>query len=79
MESLADGNGKRRISTRWGRLIAYGVTNSFGYPGGIAHCIRYASERAQGVPIVGYGSDDDLQMLASLGFKALGNLRVWIR
>ncbi|MFT4720407.1 MAG: hypothetical protein ACI9SB_001578 [Candidatus Azotimanducaceae bacterium] len=58
---------------------AVGITNSFGCPGGIAHCIRYAFERAQGVPVVGYGSDDDLRMLVSLGFKALGSLRVWVR
>lgn len=58
---------------------AIGITNAFGHPDGIAQCMRDTLGRAEGMPLVGYGSDDDLRMLEDLGFKGLGKLKIWVR
>ena len=60
-------------------MDAVGLTNTFGSPEGIAQCICGTFESAHGLPLVGYGSADELRMMAALGFKDLGRLRVWLR
>jgi len=56
-----------------------GVSNLFGdarlWPG----CIRAALDFAPGLPLVGYDRGGALEVMKSLGFQALGPLRVWQR
>lgn len=56
-----------------------GISNTFGNPDGIAECISYAVKNANGLPLVGYGSSEELRGLEYLGFEDLGILRVWVR
>ena len=56
-----------------------GITNVFGDLDGIVECLGYAVKSASGVPLVGYGSKDELSQLKRLGFTGLGKLRVWVR
>ena len=55
---------------------AVGITNQFGHDKGIAECIEYACKLANELPLVGYGSDEELRSLKELGFEGLGKLRV---
>ena len=50
---------------------AVGISNTFGKPSRIADCISYAVEKANGLPLVGYGSSEELRELELLGFKDL--------
>ena len=58
---------------------AVGITNSFGKHDGVVECLGYAVHSANGLPLVGYGSTEELSDLERLGFTGLGKLRVWIR
>ena len=56
-----------------------GISNAFGQPDGIAQCIGAVSKSRNGLPLVGYGSQEELNALTNLGFLGLGELRVWLR
>lgn len=60
-----------------------GVSNLF-YPAQAAHtvwaeCIAQLTQRHPTLPLVGYERDEDLTIAQSLGFAAIGPLRVWVR
>ncbi len=58
---------------------AVGISNTFGNANGIAQCVKFAFDWANGLPLVGYGSHDELCMMEKLGFEGVGKLRVWLR
>ena len=58
---------------------AVGISNTFGSSKGISECIKRACIWANGLPVVGYDSGAETNVLTALGFKALGKLRVWVR
>jgi hypothetical protein len=60
-----------------------GLSNVFAPAGAAARfwpgCIRMATNAFAGLPLVGYESGADLEIARSLGFQAVGPLRVWVR
>ena len=64
---------------------AIGLSNIFQLEGSeidagafVRECSRVARRFHAGQPVVGYGPESELASLASLGFVALGPLRVWV-
>lgn len=55
-----------------------GISNSFGSVEGLLLCIAYVAEKHPAKAIVGYGSKAEIDDLSSLGFKEIGDLRVWL-
>ncbi len=60
-----------------------GISNLF-YPesGGLENCtacLEKVFEAFPGLPLVGYESGEELDIMQKLGFKSIGNLRVWLR
>ena len=56
-----------------------GISNLFGPDALQAGCLAAVQDFAPGLPVVGYQADAALLMMKSLGFQALGPLRVWVR
>jgi hypothetical protein len=56
-----------------------GISNGFG-PGVLGRgCLAAVQAFAPGRPVVGYEAGEALEAMKSLGFQALGPLRVWLR
>jgi hypothetical protein len=56
-----------------------GVSNLFGPADLTAGCLEAVQDFAPNLPIVGYEAGAALEAMKSLGFQALGPLRVWLR
>jgi len=56
-----------------------GISNAFGKPESILACIDEIGERHSGRAIVGYGDKSEVHSLSKVGFRVLGELRVWLR
>ncbi len=56
-----------------------GISNLFGPDGLAAGCLAAVQDFAPGLPVVGYDQEPALALMKSLGFQALGPLRVWLR
>jgi hypothetical protein len=56
-----------------------GISNLFGPSDLAAGCLAAVQDFAPGLPVVGYEADSALAKMKSLGFQALGPLRVWVR
>jgi hypothetical protein len=65
------------VASRSAEMV--GISNLFGTPALQAGCIAAAQNVAPGLPLVGYEADEALEPMKSLGFQALGKLRVWLR
>lgn len=69
------------VATRTGEVV--GVSNLFTPPGEKADFWAGAVATVQqifpGLPLVGYESGEDLEIVPSLGFEEIGPLRVWLR
>ncbi|MGI9324903.1 MAG: hypothetical protein ACR2PZ_06770 [Pseudomonadales bacterium] len=55
-----------------------GVSNGFGAAADLLGCIQSLAQRYPNRAIVGYGSSLELATLETVGFTALGDLRVWL-
>jgi len=56
-----------------------GISNLFGRDELAAGCVAAVQDFAPGLPVVGYEHGPALALMKSLGFQALGPLRVWLR
>jgi hypothetical protein len=56
-----------------------GVSNLFGAAELASGCLASVQSFAPNLPVVGYETDPALEGMKSLGFQALGPLRVWLR
>lgn len=56
-----------------------GISNAFGAPADILECIHAIAKAHPDRGIVGYGDEAEMAMLETVGFQALGELRVWLR
>jgi len=56
-----------------------GISNLFGPAERTAGCLAAVQDFAPGLPVVGYEAGAALEAMKSLGFQALGPLRVWLR
>jgi len=56
-----------------------GISNVFGHKSGILNCINSISDKYPTKGIVGYGDSDELTALSKMGFREVGELRIWIR
>jgi hypothetical protein len=56
-----------------------GISNLFGAGEQLAACIDQARAFGRRRTLVGYGDHDELALLESFGFVALGPVRIWIR
>jgi hypothetical protein len=56
-----------------------GLSNLFGPDDLAAGCLDAVQDFAPGLPVVGYEAGPELERMKSLGFQALGALRVWLR
>lgn len=68
------------VATRTGEVV--GVSNLFTPPGEKADfwagAIAASQQTFPGLPLVGYESDEELDIAKSLGFEEIGALRVWL-
>ena len=55
-----------------------GISNAFGAASAIQACIAAVAARNSTKAVVGYGGDAELASLATLGFRAIGDLRIWL-
>lgn len=69
------------VATRTGEVV--GVSNLFTPPGEKtdfwAGAIATVQQIFPGLPLVGYESGEELEIVPSLGFEEIGPLRVWLR
>jgi len=56
-----------------------GISNAFGQPSGIRECIKSITDNHPSKGIVGYGDKTEVTSLENMGFRKLGELRIWIR
>lgn len=56
-----------------------GISNLFGPAELVSSCLGAVQHFAPGLPVVGYEAGLALEAMKSLGFQALGPLRVWFR
>ena len=56
-----------------------GISNAFGSLEDIVCCVALVSRRYPMKGIVGYDGKAEVVALSDIGFKEIGNLRVWLR
>ncbi|OED38927.1 hypothetical protein AB833_18025 [Chromatiales bacterium (ex Bugula neritina AB1)] len=56
-----------------------GISNVFGLPNGILDCVADVARRHPEKVLVGYGDKEEIEILSTIGFREIGNLRVWLR
>lgn len=55
-----------------------GVSNGFGSPDEYLSCVALVAERYPTKGIVGYGGKAEVESLSKIGFRDIGDLRVWL-
>lgn len=56
----------------------WSISNLFGPREHLVHCFRHMAEEMPGIPITGYGDEDECETLQELGFLRLAPLSVWL-
>ena len=56
-----------------------GISNAFGPLEDIVGCVASVAANYPMKGIVGYDGETEVAALSEIGFKAIGNLRVWLR
>lgn len=55
-----------------------GISNTFGSPDALVHCVALVSEMYPAKGIVGYGDKAEFEILSKIGFQEIGELQVWL-
>ena len=62
--------------TQYGQI--WSISNLYGPREDLTHCFRHMAEEMPGIPITGYGDEEETEMLQELGFLRLTPLSVWL-
>lgn len=56
-----------------------GISNAFGSPNELLSCVASVIEKNPDKGLVGYGDQTEMALLSKIGFRNIGDLRVWER